>query len=48
MHGRMPSNRLLWRANVRRLDIEALRDSMLAVSGELDETIGGPPLDISR
>ena len=26
-------NRLLWRANVRRLDIEAVRDSMLAVSG---------------
>jgi mono/diheme cytochrome c family protein len=40
-------NRLLWRANVRRLDIEVVRDSMLAVSGQLDETIGGPPLDIA-
>lgn len=31
-----PDNRLLWRANGRRLDAEALRDAMLAVSGELD------------
>jgi hypothetical protein len=39
-----PDNRLLWRANLRhRLDLEALRDSMLAVSGTLDRTIGGLP-----
>jgi hypothetical protein len=31
-----PENRLLWRANVRRLDAEALRDAMLAASGELN------------
>ncbi|GEP43673.1 PSD1 and planctomycete cytochrome C domain-containing protein [Brevifollis gellanilyticus] len=31
-----PDNRLLSRANVRRLDAEAIRDSMLAVSGTLD------------
>jgi hypothetical protein len=38
-------NRLLWRANlIKRLDVEALRDSMLAVSGELDSKMGGPPL----
>ena len=37
------ANRLYWRANVRRLDIEALRDSVLAVSGQLDRSIGGPP-----
>ncbi|MEJ7608424.1 MAG: DUF1553 domain-containing protein, partial [Bryobacteraceae bacterium] len=37
-------NRLLWRANLRkRLDAEALRDSLLAVAGTLDRTIGGPP-----
>lgn len=30
-----PENRLLWRANFRRLDIEAFRDSVLFVSGEL-------------
>jgi len=31
-----PDNRLLWRANKRRLDAEAIRDAMLRVSGELD------------
>ncbi len=31
-----PANRLLWRANRRRLDVEAMRDSFLAVSGALD------------
>jgi hypothetical protein len=34
-------NRLLWRANRRRLDWEAMRDSFLAVSGNLDPAIGG-------
>lgn len=33
-----PDNRLLWRANRRRLDAEVIRDSMLAVSGTLDLT----------
>ena len=32
------SNTLYWRANRRRLDVEALRDSMLFVSGRLDTT----------
>lgn len=31
-----PDNRLLWRANKRRLDAEVIRDSMLAVAGVLD------------
>ena len=35
-------NRLWYRSERRRLDAEALRDSMLAVSGELDLKIGGP------
>jgi cytochrome c553 len=34
-------NRYLWRANLRRLDIETLRDAMLAVSGTLDLSMGG-------
>jgi len=34
-------NELLWRANRRRLDAEVIRDSMLAVSGQLDLTAGG-------
>ena len=35
-HAVDPENTLLWRANQRRLDAEVLRDSMLAMSGELD------------
>jgi hypothetical protein len=37
-----PENRLLWRFNRRRLDVEALRDEFLADSGSLDPTPGGP------
>jgi len=37
-------NRLWWRANIReRLDAEALRDSIFAVAGTLDLTMGGAP-----
>jgi cytochrome c553 len=39
-----PDNRLLWRANRRRLDLEATRDALLAVAGRLDRTLGGPPV----
>ncbi len=39
-----PDNRLHWRANVRRLEAEAIRDSLLAVAGLLDRTPGGPAL----
>ena len=31
-----PDNRLLWRMNQRRLDVEAFRDAMMSVSGELN------------
>ncbi|WP_315852324.1 PSD1 and planctomycete cytochrome C domain-containing protein [Rosistilla ulvae] len=31
-----PENKLLWRANMRRLDAEAIRDAMLFVSGKID------------
>jgi mono/diheme cytochrome c family protein len=42
-----PGNALFWRANLRRLDAEALRDSLLFVSGSLDERLGGPAQDLS-
>jgi hypothetical protein len=35
-------NRLLWRMNRRKLEAEAVRDSLLAVAGKLDLTMGGP------
>jgi hypothetical protein len=35
-------NLLLWRQNRRRLSAEQLRDSMLALGGKLDLTMGGP------
>jgi mono/diheme cytochrome c family protein len=41
-----PENRLLARMPRRRLDFEATRDSILAVAGTLDLTIGGRPVDI--
>lgn len=37
-----PDNRLLWRQPVRRLSAEAIRDSILQVSGLLDPTMYGP------
>jgi cytochrome c553 len=36
------ANRLLWRQNPRRLDAETLRDTVLAVSGQLNLHPGGP------
>ena len=39
-----PANRLLWRANLRRIEAEIVRDSVLAVSGRLDPTPGGKPV----
>ena len=39
-------NRLLWRHSLRRLDAEQIRDSILAVSGRLDDTLGGKTLPL--
>ena len=39
-----PENALIWKMNRRRLDFEAMRDALLAVSGRLDRTFGGPPV----
>jgi hypothetical protein len=42
-----PENRLLWRANVRRLDFEAMRDSLLVMANKLDATVGGQPVNLT-
>ena len=39
-----PENNLLWRMNLRRLDAEALRDSVIATSGQANYAMGGPPV----
>jgi len=39
-----PDNRLLWHMPVRRLESEAIRDSLLAVADQLDRSLGGPPV----
>jgi hypothetical protein len=39
-----PDNRLLWRMRTKRLEAEAIRDCVLAASGRLDSTMGGPPI----
>jgi hypothetical protein len=36
-----PENILLWRANRQRLDAEPIRDAIMAVSGDLDLSMGG-------
>jgi hypothetical protein len=43
-----PENRMLWRMNLRRLEAEIVRDSILAVAGSLDRTAGGPPVEITN
>ncbi len=41
-----PDNRLLWRMNVRRLEAEAIRDSMLAAAGTANVKMFGPPVPV--
>src|SRR6185503_10935038 len=36
-----------WRANIRRLDFEAMRYSLLVFSGNLDHTVGGRPINLT-
>lgn len=40
-------NELLWRSNRRRLEVEAIRDTILQISGRLDLTGGGPSLPLT-
>ncbi|MEP6756026.1 MAG: PSD1 and planctomycete cytochrome C domain-containing protein [Chthonomonadales bacterium] len=39
-----PLNKLFWRMNVRRLEAEAIRDSILTVAGSLNTEMFGPPV----
>jgi hypothetical protein len=39
-----PENRLIWRANRKRLTAESIRDSILSVSGQLSMQQGGPTI----
>ncbi len=41
-----PNTRLLWRFPPRRLEAEAIRDSLLATAGKLDFTMGGPGFNV--
>jgi hypothetical protein len=41
-----PANTLLWHMNLRRLEAEDIRDSVLDIAGKLDLTMGGPPVPI--
>ena len=40
-------NRLLWRGNLRRLDFESIRDSMILLTGKLNPLVGGQPANIT-
>lgn len=40
-----PDNVYLWRMNSRRLEAEAVRDNVLYLAGDLDETMGGAEVD---
>jgi hypothetical protein len=43
-----PDNHLLWRANPRPLEAEAVRDCVLAAAGNLDLTAGGPEIPLTE
>ncbi|TWT91766.1 PSD1 and planctomycete cytochrome C domain-containing protein [Stieleria varia] len=41
-------NQFYWRKSLQRIDAEILRDSMLAVAGNLDRSLGGPPVGVAE
>jgi hypothetical protein len=41
-----PENRLLWKFPLQRMEAEQLRDSLLAVTGKLDSTMGGKSIPL--
>jgi cytochrome c553 len=42
-----PENRLMWRMNRRRLEVEPWRDAVLSVSGQLNSEVGGPSSELN-
>ncbi len=43
-----PDNTCYWRMNPRRLESQAVRDTLLQIAGKLDLTLGGPSIDPAR
>ena len=43
-----PDNRYLWRMNARRMEAEAVRDSVLFTAGQLDTAVGGPEVEETK
>ena len=43
-----PENRLLWKFNRQRLNLEGMRDTLLKVTDQLDERMAGKPVEITR
>lgn len=43
-----PENKYFWRANIKRLEAESIRDALLAVSGNLDPEFGGNLLNVKN
>jgi mono/diheme cytochrome c family protein len=41
-------NRYLWRMNSHRMQAQVVRDSLLHLAGELDLTLGGPPVPLAQ
>jgi hypothetical protein len=41
-----PDNKMQWRYNIRQLDFEQMHDSILAIAGTIDMTMGGRPVPI--
>jgi len=43
-----PENRFLWRMNPVRMQAQVVRDSLLHLAGDLDPTLGGPPVPLAE
>jgi hypothetical protein len=43
-----PDNKFLWRMNPVRLEAQVVRDALLHLSGEMELTLGGPPVEVGQ